>query len=78
MEDPDARGPVTCRASRLAGGRQPLLMLSLSLLPPDAAGLGLGAALLAHTQVHRTLPPHPQSNPILLGQMTAGGGAREP
>lgn len=51
---------------------------SLSLLPPDAAGLGLGAALLAHTQVHRTLPPHPQSNPILLGQMTAGGGAREP
>lgn len=46
-------------------------------LAPDALELVLGAALLAHTQVHRTLPPHPQGNPILHGQMTTGGGARE-
>lgn len=32
--------------------------LSISVSYPDADGLGLGAALLALTQVHRPLPPH--------------------
>lgn len=30
-----------------------------------------------HIQIHRILSPHPQGNPILHGQMTAGGGAQE-
>lgn len=51
---------------------------ALQLAYPSADGLGPGAAVLAHAQVHRTLPPHPQGNPILQGQMTAGGGASEP
>lgn len=78
MEGLDTRGLVTCRAYRLSVKSVPSPH-SLSLSPaPDADRSGLGAALLAGTQVHGTLPPHPQGNPILPGQMTAGGGAREP
>lgn len=76
MEGPDTKGLIACRAYVCGVSPQPLFSLSLSLAP-DVDRSGLGAALLASTQVHRTLLPHPQGNPILPGQITAGGGARE-
>ena len=76
-EDPDTREPATRTASRLSGACQPLFMLAFSPAP-DATSLAWEQPGWPTPKFTGPCHPTPKSNPILPGQVTAGGGAREP